>query len=177
MQDVRTLSVPSGYANDLISPHNIVFNGFGVAATLSSATRFSLTSGYFAAAWNNGLTVTIVGTLASAAVFAQSFVVNTTGPSFVMLNHATVDSVVFSSFGGTRVLLGRGTQFALDNLTLNEAAAIPEPAAWAMLVIGFGLIGAERRLVRRRSAPPRRQIIPGAPIACCRSAAVLSTQG
>lgn len=38
----------------------------------------------------------------------------------------------------------------LDNLTYTSAAgAVPEPATWAMMVLGFGLVGAS---VRRRAA-------------------------
>lgn len=42
--------------------------------------------------------------------------------------------------------------FIMDNLTIASAAAVPEPATWAMLVIGFGLVGAHQR---RRAATLR----------------------
>lgn len=35
-----------------------------------------------------------------------------------------------------------------------QAAAVPEPATWAMLIVGFGLVGGSLRL-RRREAQPR----------------------
>lgn len=47
-----------------------------------------------------------------------------------------------SSFGGPWGL-------ALDNVAVN--AVVPEPASWAMLIAGFGLVGAMMR--RRRSVP------------------------
>jgi hypothetical protein len=53
------------------------------------------------------------------------------------------------------LLLTAGTQangvetYNLDNLTFGTAAAVPEPAAWGMLIGGFGLAGmAMRRRVR-----------------------------
>ncbi len=52
------------------------------------------------------------------------------------------------------VLLTGGTTkstaetYTLDNLQFGNARAVPEPAAWAMMVVGFGLIGAA---ARRRS--------------------------
>lgn len=39
---------------------------------------------------------------------------------------------------------------ALDNLTLAGLAAVPEPMTWAMLVLGFGAMGAAMRSQRRR---------------------------
>jgi hypothetical protein len=42
---------------------------------------------------------------------------------------------------------------SFDLRILGSPSSVPEPAAWTMLVIGFGLIGAEWRLVRRALAP------------------------
>ena len=44
--------------------------------------------------------------------------------------------------------LNGGGGFALDNVTLN--GAVPEPASWALMIGGFGLVGASLR--RRRTA-------------------------
>ena len=52
----------------------------------------------------------------------------------------TFTSVTFSSTGNS---------FEVDNLAI---AAVPEPATWAMMLIGFGLIGATARYRRRHSA-------------------------
>jgi hypothetical protein len=42
---------------------------------------------------------------------------------------------------------GSGVQF--DNIVLEDVAAVPEPATWAMMIFGFGLIGfAMRRQVK-----------------------------
>jgi hypothetical protein len=49
---------------------------------------------------------------------------------------------------------GAGTQADFDNLSLTSSAggAVPEPASWAMMVTGFGALGAILR--RRRRALP-----------------------
>lgn len=55
-----------------------------------------------------------------------------------------IDRLVFDGTGGNG-------GFALDNLTLNAAvAAVPEPSAWALLILGFGAIGAGMR--RRKTS-------------------------
>lgn len=135
----------SGYKNDLVSLRNVAFNAYANVASISSSTAFTMTSGFFAGAWNDGLTITLTGTLGGHAVYTQSFVVNTTSPTFEVFNHGHVDNVVFSSSGGTDNpnFRGGGTHFALDNLTVN--GAVPEPASWAMMIAGFALVGSAMR--------------------------------
>jgi PEP-CTERM motif-containing protein len=42
--------------------------------------------------------------------------------------------------------------FAPDNTTFKASQAVPEPAAWALMIAGFGLAGASLRARRRRLA-------------------------
>ncbi|WP_294390116.1 PEPxxWA-CTERM sorting domain-containing protein [uncultured Sphingomonas sp.] len=63
----------------------------------------------------------------------------------------------FQTFGinafVSSVRISADSAFAIDNVVLDEAtAAIPEPAAWAMMLAGFGAIGAAMR--RRQTAAP-----------------------
>lgn len=44
-----------------------------------------------------------------------------------------------------------------DLRILGTQSAVPEPTGWTMLIVGFGLIGAERRMLRRR------RILPSSP--------------
>lgn len=155
--------VASGYDNSVVSLNNVAYNGDGGAASIKSATPFNLTSGYLAAAWNDGLTVKLVGSLAGTQVFTQSFVVTTAHSVFEAFNPALIDTVVFSTSGGilnpSFYTTGHGSQLSLDNLTINGTLppppppAVPEPAAWLMMVAGFGLIGtALRRPARAQTA-------------------------
>ncbi len=54
-----------------------------------------------------------------------------------------IKSIAFGP-GGQRT---QSVSFVLDNLTIGNA--VPEPATWAMMIVGFGLIGAAAR--RRQS--------------------------
>jgi hypothetical protein len=144
----------SGYAAGLISPPNEAFNESGTPANFSSITPFTLTSGYFTGAWNEGLNITIRGLNGTAIVNSTTVVVSSSAPTLVNFNWTGLTEVTFDSFGGTPnpnyISFGSGTQFALDNLTLNMA--VPEPATFTMLSIGIGLTGLS--MMRRRVILP-----------------------
>jgi hypothetical protein len=62
------------------------------------------------------------------------------------------------SFGGTAqsvVFSGSANYIAFDNITLGSSVpVVPEPAAWAMMILGMGMVGAGLRNRRRFSAVP-----------------------
>ncbi len=76
------------------------------------------------------------------AVFSYAVGSNFSGSSFVnfAFGSQSFDSVVFTA--------GPGTGFESDNHTI---AAVPEPATWALMIGGFGLVGGTLR--RRRAVP------------------------
>lgn len=59
-----------------------------------------------------------------------------------------ISSISFGPGGGTTT----SGSFGIDNLTIGSAPSgvVPEPAAWALMISGFGLVGAAAR--RRRTA-------------------------
>lgn len=64
--------------------------------------------------------------------------------------YAFFNFVVVGGYDQVRIVQNNGGGFELDNVTVGTAAAtVPEPASWAMLIAGFGLVGAGMR--RRRS--------------------------
>ncbi len=144
--------IPSGYENGLVSPAYVAFNPGGNPATMSVAagSTFTLNSGYFTGAWNDGLQIEAIGTLLGGAVFDKTFTVDTSGPSFETFGGQAVDSVEFIATGGTNHgYNGQGTYFALDNLTIN---AVPEPGT-----LGLSAFGAVAALVVGRVRRGRRQ--------------------
>ncbi|MBB3348859.1 hypothetical protein FHY02_003341 [Sphingomonas sp. BK069] len=42
--------------------------------------------------------------------------------------------------------------FEFDNLAAGVSQAVPEPATWGMMILGFGAIGAAMRRCKERSA-------------------------
>jgi hypothetical protein len=69
----------------------------------------------------------------------------------------TVGGKIYSSGDQTLTLriangatAASGNDFAIDNLALAINSTVPEPATWAMMIAGFGLVGLSLR--RRRSA-------------------------
>lgn len=144
----------SGYPAAVVSAPIVALNSYGLAASISSASAFRLTSAYLTAAWNVGLTVRVDGTLGGNPVYTQYLNPSVLSSTQFIFNSAPVDSVAFLSYGGTPhppyEITGAGEQFIMDNLQFTLGAGpIPEPASWALMVTGFGLVGAT---LRRRSA-------------------------
>lgn len=141
--DPTTLSNPSsGYTNGIVSAPNVAFNLYGNPASISSSTPFLFNSGYFTAAWNDGLAILVNGYLNGTLVDSKSFVVNTDSPTLEVFNWANIDSLTFISSGGTNVGYGgSGTHFALDNLTVNAPSPVPLPGTLVLMGGGLGVMG------------------------------------
>jgi hypothetical protein len=141
----------TGYNNGVVSTPNVAYDGYGDPATISSATLFTLVSGDFTGAWNNGLHILVQGYNGASLVDSVSFVVNVNGPMMETFDWTGLTSVVFTPSGGAAFPpiagQGSGEHFALDNLTIN---LVPEPAAWALMLAGFAGLGAALRARRGR---------------------------
>ncbi|WP_310474313.1 PEPxxWA-CTERM sorting domain-containing protein [Sandarakinorhabdus sp.] len=68
-----------------------------------------------------------------------------TASFFGLTSDRQIRSIAFGPNGGTTT----GGAFSIDNLTIGASGVVPEPASWAMLIAGFGLVGAAAR--RRRA--------------------------
>jgi hypothetical protein len=125
----------TGYETGTVSNPNVAYNGSGDPAYISSGTPFVLISGYFTAAWNNDLTLEVIGAYGSTTEYDQTYTLNVSGPLFITFPDVAVTSVEFESSGGTAAGVGdgSGTQFALDNLAINGGGSTPPPPSTTLI--------------------------------------------
>jgi len=111
----------SGYNAAVISVSNVVYNGGGSNAVISSSTPFDLFSAYLTAAWRDNLQVEVQGYNGTSLIYDNTYILSATAPMLIPFNYLGVTSVQFSSSGGTAHSAGyseSGTQFAMDNLSV-----------------------------------------------------------
>jgi hypothetical protein len=133
----------SGYDNGLVSGNFVAYNNSDQVFSVSGPT-FDFNSAYLTAAWNTGLNITVTGMLGATTLYSQTVVVNTTAPTFFTFNYLGIDQLTFSSSGGVSDLFPQygddGHHFVIDNITINEATAVPD-AGSTLAMFGLGMLG------------------------------------
>ncbi|MGN6367316.1 MAG: hypothetical protein ACTHN5_03555 [Phycisphaerae bacterium] len=141
----------NGYKNALASAPNLAFNGIGSNASLS-APDLDFLSAWFTAGWNDNLQLTITASRNDSPIYSRTFTLSTTTPHFLQLNLLHITTISFTSSAGTPnpafIPSGAGTQFAIDNISLNATSA-PEPSSLAIPLLAIPL--ALRRKPRNHS--------------------------
>jgi hypothetical protein len=80
--------------------------------------------------------VEVQGFVGGVLTYDNTYTVNTTGPDLIDFNYLDVNEVDFIASGGTNNGNpggGKGTQFAMDNMTIS---AVPEPASLTFAGLG-----------------------------------------
>ena len=138
--DFYILSTPgyttSGYQNGTVSGDYVALNGFASDVSISDGF-FNFVGAFFTAAWNDGLSIRIQGLSGASVLYDQTIVVDTTGPLWFDANFIGIDTLTFSSFGGTNAgFNGAGTHFAMDDFTFDTATNVPTPATLFLMALG-----------------------------------------
>jgi hypothetical protein len=119
------MPTPSGYTAALLSGDTVVYNGnagnggSAAPATISSGI-FNLNGGYFASAWLDNLQLQVEGFLYGSLIYSNTYTISATSGTMITFNYQGVDTVIFSSLGGTPhagfVANSGAPDFAMDNL-------------------------------------------------------------
>jgi hypothetical protein len=76
-----------------------------------------------------------------------------TGDSFTITPSTTASFIGFTSTSPiTSVSVDYPNSFAFDLISVSSLSAVPEPASWAMMLVGFGGLGAAMRSRRKLTA-------------------------
>jgi len=129
--------------NAILNATNGFDTGFSFYYTSSTAASVTVWSGF------DG-TGSLLGTINLAAQYNSGCSGDPTG-GFCNFTNAGVS---FSGIAHSINFGGTAGQTGYDNITFGSAVAqggVPEPASWAMMLGGFGLVGGAMR-VRRKSA-------------------------
>jgi hypothetical protein len=136
------------YADDgvVLSSLIVSVNG-GVATTLDTLSILSSRS------YGSGTTITLDVSSDGGGSWVNVLSSTTGALGWIDVGTGgTETQVVDLSFGGVSGNAFRfsalGDQINVHTFTLNDGGVVPEPASWAMLIAGFGLVGAAAR--RRR---------------------------
>ena len=129
------------------------FNSSTIDAYISKAgALFDFSSAYMTSSALTNHAVEVTGWLNGNKVNSQTILLQHTGSQLYQFNMSGIDKVTFSSLGGTVTsILGNNNSrdFLMDDVTLSLVASVPEPSAYAMMIIGLGAIGL---MVRKRKA-------------------------
>ncbi|MBW4505689.1 MAG: PEP-CTERM sorting domain-containing protein [Scytonematopsis contorta HA4267-MV1] len=142
----------SGYDTGRASGNYVAYNGNGNTAFVGGGL-FNFRSAFLTAAWNDGLSVTVDGLKNGVSLYSKTTIIDTTKPTFVNFDFLNIDTLRFTSFGGTLPgylsRVGSGTQFALDNLTFDrKSQTVPEPTS----VLTLAAIGTTAFILKRKKS-------------------------
>jgi hypothetical protein len=150
------------YPNGVVSSPNFIFSGGQinpssptdiVGTIAANSGTFTFNSAYMTYAWLPGLQVDVVGLNGATVVDSQIITLSNAAATQFVFNWANLTSLTFTGVPGTGTSdpFSCGsfncTQFTIDNFSVST---VPEPSAWAMMLLGFAGLG--YAAYRRRSA-------------------------
>ncbi|MET0856540.1 MAG: PEP-CTERM sorting domain-containing protein [Telluria sp.] len=142
----------SGYCRGLASGDWTGYFSSAASVRATDFSRFTFNGSYLTAAWNDNMSIEVLGYRNNAVVYSQTKTISDDAATYFTFDYVNVDRVTFRSFGGVDAgTPGGGTWVAMDNLTLNQAVAgVPEPGSLALLALGLAGFTFARRARRSR---------------------------
>jgi hypothetical protein len=145
--DGVTYGQPSGYTAGVVSSPNVVYDGYGGPATISSPVAFDLLSAYLTAAWNDNLLVEFKGYSGTTLAYDNTYTLSATVPKLIQFNYLGITSVEIIPSGGSRHpgYTGSGEHFAMDNVSIFMPPSPPvitnQPVSQTVTVGGSVTLG------------------------------------
>ena len=156
--------IASAPANAVVYTIDFTFGGLGSGdATLTTAgdasAGYSLVTALTGTFNGNALTLLAPGTFPQPVSVANDNLFTTTSP-FFDFNGLSVSGGgslynLYSSGSANFVCIGTTTTNCSTisaTVSLRQQGAVPEPATWAMMIVGFGAVGLGVRRARARKA-------------------------
>lgn len=133
----KDLLPDTGFENGVVSGDYAAFNFLATTSTITG-DQFDFNGAYLTAGWNDGLNIEVIGFLNNALLFTQTVVVNTSAAQWFDFNFVGINSLSLRVWGGTSIDGTAGNDFfVMDNFTINEPSAVPEPSSLALLLLGI----------------------------------------
>ena len=117
--------VTPAYGIPMLSPPNVVYNGWGGPARITNAVPFDLLSAELAAVFYDNLNLEVKGYCGTNLTYDRSFTLSAITPAAIQFDCFGVTSVSFISSGGTPYRSGGDRQFSMDDLVIIPHTATP----------------------------------------------------
>jgi len=133
----------SGYEAGTVSHANTAYNMNGGTAAIWRDGSFDFTGAWFTSAWVDQ-ELAFEGWREGQLLYASdvSTVIGTAAPVWVQLGWSGIDTLVIYN--------SSGTQWAMDDVTVDVPVSVPEPASLALFGAALAGMGAGRRRKRLR---------------------------